>query len=358
MTRQIGNSSHSAGTGDTDPYKKFRVSNFPQTDLADYIPVDGIEIKFLDGCNRSCTFCVNSDFAGKPLNAVDADLFMRSLTDWLDDETETEKPLALYGTGGEPLMVLDLVERIFRPVSERGLVTRLVTNGTLLDKRRVQRLVDMKLTGLKVTFNTAQDARLIALMRGSRAGDAQRILDNIKRAKDAGLWLFVRIGLGKHNQDEAVRLYHTLHGIGVDVVQIKPWIPSGMARTNQEELSLDRAELFALFQGIADELSVDFNRNEGPELTVSCYPPARDLGFSVKDCANVAKIYCEPGGNAGICNFADEHLGSWYPEEGGLLACVRRRRELYDSVMDKHGVASCPARYNWSKPSTVVSPSA
>ncbi|WP_058857066.1 radical SAM protein [Nocardia jinanensis] len=339
-----------------DKYRKFRVEHFPQTGLAEYIPTDGVEVKFLDGCNRSCIFCVNEDYIGKRLNPLDAGLFAQSLFDWIDSPTELEKPEAVYGTGGEPLMALDLVEELFRPLGERGVTTRLVTNGTLLNQKRIARLVDMKLAGVKVTYNTADAARLAALMKGSKSDDAELILRNIRLAKEAGLWVFIRIGLGKHNFDEAPKIYRIMREIGVDVVQIKPWIPSGLAATNQTELSLSPAPLFDRFTGIMEELYEEIQEPGGPEVTVSCYPPARNLGFTVKDCANVAKIYCEPCGHALVCNFSDEYLGSWFPADGGLLACVERRRELYPEIMDEHGVASCPARLNWSSPTGVVNP--
>jgi pyruvate-formate lyase-activating enzyme len=341
-------------TSARDPYRKFRVENFPQTDLSTYVPTDGVEVKFLDGCNRSCIFCVNEDYMGKRLNPLDTGQFVASLFQWIDDPDEPEKPEAVYGTGGEPLMALDLVDAVFRPLGERGITTRLVTNGTLLDEKRIAHLVDMRLSGIKVTFNTTDSARLMALMKGSKEGDPERILRNIGLAKQAGLWVFVRIGMGRHNHDEAVKIYRILRDLGVDVVQIKPWIPSGLAAKNQNELSLSRQPLFDAFVHIMEELYEELETGVGPELTVSCYPPARNLGFVVKDCANVAKIYCEPCGHALICNFADEYLGSWYPQDGGLLACVRRRRELYDRIMDDHGVASCPARLNWSRPTGVV----
>ena len=35
---------------------------------------------------------------------------------------------------------------------------------------------------------------------------------------------------------------------------------------------------------------------------------------------------------------------------------MQRRRELYPQIMDEHGVASCPARLNWSLPTSVMSP--
>ncbi len=336
-----------------DPYRKFRVKNLPQTDLAAYLPVDGVEVKFLDGCNRSCVFCVNEDHIGKRLNPLDTSLFTRSLFDWMDSPDEAEKPEAVYGTGGEPLMAMDLVEDVFRPLGERGVTTRLVTNGTLLDTRRIARLVDMKLSGVKITCNTMAADRLAALMKGSKPGDADLILRNIRLAKEAGLWVFVRIGFGRHNFDEAARIYRVMRDIGVDVVQIKPWIPSGLAAANQAELSLSPLRLYDQLTSVMEELCEEIKRPGSPELTVSCYPPARNLGFVVKDCANIAKIYCEPCGHAMVCNFSDEYLGSWLPDDGGLLACVARRREIYPQIMDDHGVASCPARLNWSSPAPV-----
>lgn len=343
-------------TLEQDRYRKFRAENFPQTDLDAYRPADGVEVKFLDGCNRSCIFCVNEDHIGKRINPLDAEKFNESLFNWVDDATELEKPEAVYGTGGEPLMALDLVDTVFRPLGERGITTRLVTNGTLLTPKRIERLVDMKLAGVKVTYNTLQPARLHALMKGARDNDTVRILDNIRLAKEAGLWVFVRMGFGRHNADEAPAIYRTLRDIGVDVVQFKPWIPSGLAADNQAELSLAPRRLYEAFSLVMEELYEEFEAPGRPEVTVSCYPPARNLGFTVKDCANVAKIYCEPCGHAMVCNFSDEYLGSWYPEEGGLSAVVRRRREIYHDIIDKHGVASCPARLNWTTPTGVVNP--
>jgi pyruvate-formate lyase-activating enzyme len=340
-----------------DRFAKFRVANFPQTSLSNYVPADGVEVKFLDGCNRSCTFCVNEDHIGKIMNPIDAGKFNESLFAWLDDPDEPEKPEAVYGTGGEPLMVLDAVESVFGPLAERGVTTRLVTNGTLLTTQRIARLVGMGLTGVKVTYNTTDSERLFALMKGAREDDVTKLLENIRLAKDAGLWVFIRIGMGRHNHDEVVKIYDIMRDIGVDVVQIKPWIPSGYAAKNQGELSLSPQRLFDVFMGLAEHMAEDLASGAGPEVTVSCYPPARELGFTVKDCANVAKIYCEPGGTALVCNFAEEYLGNWYPEQGGLLGVVRKRREIYHRIIDDHGVASCPARLNWSAPTPVVSAS-
>jgi len=93
--------------------------------------------------------------------------------------------------------------------------------------------------------------------------------------------------------------------------EIKPWILAGLAEANQEELSLRPEPLAEVFTRLAGDL-LD---RPGPELTASCYPPTRNMGFVTKDCANVAKIYCAPDSQALVCKYAAEHLGSWHPDE-------------------------------------------
>lgn len=217
-----------------DPYERFRSKNMLQTGFQKYVTVNAVEVKLLDGCNRACTFCVNEDYIGKASNTLNSTLFLDSFFKWFDDPLEQEKPSLLYLTGGEPLLVMDIVESIVRPVAKRQIATRLV------------------------------------------------------------------------------------------------------------------------FSQVSKELGTDALRSTTPELTVSCYPPARELGFVVKDCANISKIYCEPNGNTFVCNFAEEYLGSWYPEQGGLGAVVKRRRDIYEQIIDRHGIASCPSRLNWDIPKEVV----
>lgn len=335
-----------------DRYKKFRVENLPQTRFSEYVPADGVEVKLLDGCNRSCSFCVNEDHIGKVMNPLDVPLFNRALAAWIESD-EVEKPNAVYLTGGEPLMVMDALEAIIRPSAARGLATRVVTNGTLLNKSRVERLVDYGLDGVKVTFSTTDDARLASLVKGTREKKTLRLIENISQARAAGLWVFVRMGVGKHNADEMSAIYRLMKSIGVNVLQFKPWIPSGLAEVNQATLCLSPARLIAEFADFVSECYEDFDSSM--EVTVSCYPPAREMGLDVKDCANIAKFYCAPDGNVTVCNFASEWLGNW-KERDGLLNAVRPRRDLYSAMMDDHGVASCPARYNWSTPSPIVSP--
>ncbi len=342
-------------TGNNLHYK-FKAENFPQTDLNNYHPVDGVEIKLLDGCNRSCSFCVNEDYSGKDWNLVDIERFNKSFADWVNSSEEQEKPAIVYGTGGEPLIAMDTMDAIFSPVAALGLASRIVTNGTLLTKPRIQRMKSIGITGIKVTYNTTDGDRLAQLMGGSKPGDEKRILDNIANAKAAGFWVFVRIGVGQHNFDEIVEIYRLLSEIRVDVIQLKPWIPSGFAAKNQDELALSPRGLQDVFSHFVAELYDEIHAEGAPELTVSCYPPAREMGLIVKDCANIGKMYCEPSGATYVCNFSSEALGNWYAEEGGLLKCVANRRVLYKKMMDRHGVTSCPARYNWGKPSAVLSP--
>lgn len=110
-------SGHHEPVDTNDRYSAFGVSaSIPVS----YPPVDRIEVKFLDGRNRSCRFCMNDDHIGKAINPIDTDLFNESLHAWLDDQQELEKPVAVYGTGGEPLMAQDLVEEVVVPLAAGG----------------------------------------------------------------------------------------------------------------------------------------------------------------------------------------------------------------------------------------------
>lgn len=326
----------------------FRAANLPQTNLAEFIPVYGLEIKFLDGCNRSCSFCVNEDDIGIPLNLIDTEKMNQSIHDVLDAPSPYGMCDVVYGTGGEPLMVVEKVVEIFKPLGNRGVATCLVTNGLVLNERRLHQLCDAYLTGIKITCNTLDGERLVQLQRGGGLHDVHRLVRNIANAKAAGLFVFVRIGLGKINANEVLRIYERMAKIGIDVLQIKPWVPSGRAAYNRGDLSLSPHQLRNVFAELAPRIA----QSRRPEVTVSCFPPARDYGFTVKDCANVAKIYCEPNGNARVCNFVDSYLGSWLPENGGLRSVLERRRTRYADMMDCHGVKTCPARWNWSAPDT------
>jgi len=84
---------------------------------------------FLGGCNFRCPFCHNADLVLRPdaLPDVATETFLGFLderTGWLE---------AVCVSGGEPLLTPDL-ESLLREIKERGLRTKLDTNGSLPDR--------------------------------------------------------------------------------------------------------------------------------------------------------------------------------------------------------------------------------
>lgn len=339
-----------------DLYDYFRVCNMHKSNLSNFIPIEGVEVKVLDGCNRACRFCVNEDFKGKELNIIDVDLFLQRLNTWIEDTELDEKPAIIYLTGGEPLLALYELQKIIAFAKTKDIATRLVTNGTLLSPEIIEKLSDVGLTGIKITYTTSDSERLLQLVGGADKNDPQLILENIKAAKQAGLWVFVRIGIGRHNYDEVYSIYKAMKEAKVDVVQFKPWVASGLAEENNDELLLKPQELDELFDSLSNMIGKTDIKSDKPEITVSCYPPARKYGFIVKDCANIAKIYCESDGATYICNFADEYMGNWKTSTDSFKAILKRRRDLYSDMIDNNGIMSCPSRLNWSEQKPVVSP--
>jgi MoaA/NifB/PqqE/SkfB family radical SAM enzyme len=129
-----------------------------------------------NACNAGCDFC-----------SFSLDRLPRA--DWvfapLPESRQAIDVLARHGvrylviTGGEPMLHRHLLE-IVRHASDRGMVAILVTNGSLLDERRVRALKDHGLSSIIISIDAAS----------ARAHEANRRLANVcERIRRANGWL-------------------------------------------------------------------------------------------------------------------------------------------------------------------------
>jgi MoaA/NifB/PqqE/SkfB family radical SAM enzyme len=110
-------------------------------------PIDVIcEITYI--CNLECPTCFR--WTAKPdeheLTAEDWKRVLAKLKAWLG-------PFNLTFTGGEPFLRPDILD-IFRFASENGIVTGVVSNGSLIDSTLARRIVDSGLDGLTLSLNS------------------------------------------------------------------------------------------------------------------------------------------------------------------------------------------------------------
>ena len=137
-------------------------------------PLDVIcEVTYV--CNLECPTCFR--WTSKPdeheLTAEQWKGVLAKLKAWLG-------PFNLTFTGGEPFLRSDLLD-IFRFAADNGIVTGVVSNGSLIDRTLARRIVASGLDGLTLSLNSL-DAEVHNKTRGTKTafGEVMTALDNLR----------------------------------------------------------------------------------------------------------------------------------------------------------------------------------
>ncbi len=145
-------------------------------------PFSAVVVLNLD-CNLACPYCYEEGFRGKHyMSAETAALLVESIR---RERIEKGQPLRLTFYGGEPLLSLDLIRAIARPLGEaareRGVAFgfSLVTNGTLLNRACVEELLSLGLSGSKVTIDGPRELHDKSRPFVSGLGSYEAILRNV-----------------------------------------------------------------------------------------------------------------------------------------------------------------------------------
>jgi uncharacterized protein len=165
-------------------------------------------------CNFACDYCYQGDrddfnrFADK----MSHETAVRT-GDWIERELDRVRPehMTLVFFGGEPLLnqpVMDyLAERLWHATQDRGVELRIsmITNGLLLTREVVDRLVPFGLSGVKITLDGDRDAHnRMRPLRGGQ-GTFDRIVENMRAVADR-----VAISVGGNFDETSVDSYPAL----------------------------------------------------------------------------------------------------------------------------------------------------
>lgn len=108
-------------------------------------------------CNLACPYCYEDSFRGKSYMNTDT---ARLLVDTIRRERiDNGQPVKLTFYGGEPLLSLDLIRAVSVPLRVAAQAQgvsfsfSLVTNGTLLNRACAEELVELGLSGAKITLD-------------------------------------------------------------------------------------------------------------------------------------------------------------------------------------------------------------
>jgi len=183
--------------------------------------LEELDLYLTDKCNLHCDFC--SVQTNKMSNEISfpkiKDIILEAKKYGLEE---------LHLTGGEPTLRNDL-EGIVSFAALHGLNVRLITNGTLLSRRRLEKLVDCGLKSIMISLDGMEDYH--NAVRGEAS--YEKILQTIYNAIALDMLVRVNSVAWLNNQNEIMQLANFLNEIGVHVYSIFLGSPLGYAKKHK-----------------------------------------------------------------------------------------------------------------------------
>lgn len=291
-------------------------------------------------CNQKCTFCYAAGQKRSASQELDTETWRRVI----DKLIEARVPMLTF-TGGEPTMRDDIDLLIGYA---KRCITRLNTNGILLDAALTARLKAAGLDSVQITLYSHDKEIHNALVGADRFDDT---VNGVRNAVMAGLDVSVNTPLCQRNADYTATLAF-LRSLGVRFVTASGLICTGKADETHAENDLSEEALLAILKAAKaycdeNEMEIDFT---SPGLVPK--ESLEELGMNVPMCgAALSNMAIAPDGEVIPCQ-------SWLTEAGGLgnilttdfkriwkhERCVSLRR------MSEEEALSCPFRQGKEMP--------
>jgi radical SAM protein with 4Fe4S-binding SPASM domain len=184
------------------------------------------------GCNLSCLHCRRLDVScalmRDDLTTEQARQMIRSLP-------ETGRPILVF-SGGEPLMRPDLFD-LAADASALGLPIALATNGTIMDERIAQRVLDVGFRRVATSFD-GPDAATHDKFRGID-GAFDATTRSFRQLRRRGMSMQINTTITRHNFHLLDDIYRMALDLGADALHLFMLVPVGCG------LSIDQSTMLA-----------------------------------------------------------------------------------------------------------------
>ena len=285
-------------------------------------------------CNQQCVHC----YAAGQAHAEEKELSTEEWIKILDKLREIGVPQVTF-TGGEPTMRDDLFELIDHA---RWFVSRLNTNGIKLTKEYCEKLREVEIDSVQITFYSS-DKDIHNKLVGADQYD--NTVNGIKNALASDLNLSINTPLCTANKDY-VKTLEFLKDLGVTYVTCSGLITTGNATTEtSEQLQLSTDEIKTI---LADAVKYCFENGMEINFTSPGWIENEyfeELGIDIPNCgACLSNMAVTPSGNVVPCQswLSGSVLGNIITDEWSDIwnsdKC-KERREFSSELLGK-----CPLR--------------
>lgn len=157
----------------------------------------GLVIAPTMACNMACKYCFEENKKGKMTSET-----VEAIIDFVDKRANNLKHVDINWYGGEPLLAVDVIEDLTLTLLDLGkekhfqFTASMISNGYLLDRKTVDKLVELKVSMVQVTLDGP--ARIHNVRRPLKNGKEsfQTIIENISYACTR-MMVSVRINIDK-----------------------------------------------------------------------------------------------------------------------------------------------------------------
>jgi len=250
------------------------------------------EIAVTYRCNLNCEFCYVGDKAYEELKTSDTRKILFKIYH------DTQVPSVSF-TGGEPLLRGDIYELV-EYASKVGLWTNMITNGTLLDRTRVDMLKKAGLSSAQVSIE-GPDPEIHDRITGVR-GSFDATIRGIELLKDAHIPVHTNTTVSQNNLNYLEEICLLVKKIGLKRFSMNLLIPCGSA--------LSKRQLWVSYSVIGEYILKLKHRAEAECIKFLWYSPVPmctfnpiAYGFGNKSCAAITGLLSiDPMGNIIPCS--------------------------------------------------------
>jgi radical SAM protein with 4Fe4S-binding SPASM domain len=167
-------------------------------------------------------------------------------------------------TGGEPLFRPDIFD-IAQHARDRGLMTALATNGTLINETVAQKIVDAGIRRVAISIDGADETTHDNFRK--QPGSLAAALRGFRHLKKLGMSMQINCTVTKHNVHQIETLYGMARELGADALHLFMLVPVGCGVQIAESNALPAEEYERVLNWMYDK-----SKDRAIHLKATCAP--------------------------------------------------------------------------------------
>jgi len=269
-----------------------------------------IQWHLTERCNLRCRHCYQGERSADEMPLREIRNVIIEVSDMVKDWSESYGVIfspSMNVTGGEPFLRNDLLE-ILGEIKKQGFKIYLLTNGTLVDKKRARRLADLGVDGVQVSMEGPEDVH--DAIRG--AGSYSASTAGVEHLVDAGIAVTLNVTVSNLNTGQVKKIITFGSHAGVKRVGFSRLVPAGRGRALLSQM-LTQAQAKELYEELFSLELKGIDVVTGDPVAAQMNITAReDAGTTaISGCAaGVSGLTIQPNGNVTPCRRLPLLLGN------------------------------------------------